>query len=110
MGIVDKILRVLFGGTALVFITESLKVAAIAILKALGIGFLVYQGADLLVETFGGFLLSKLTDVITYAPQITGIIGLLNIDKFLGLILSAYTARLSFMASYRTSFKPTLGA
>jgi len=75
-------------------------------LVGLGIGYVVYQGADTLV----GSVLSYFSGGISAAgSQVPGLLQTLQIGPAINVIFSAYIARISLLASRKLSILPIGG-
>ncbi|ADQ27591.1 DUF2523 domain-containing protein [Ralstonia pseudosolanacearum] len=63
------------------------------VLIALGIGFVTYNGLDLLMSGIKSLFLSNVSQVGSVFPQIVGVIGLLKIPMSMNMILTTLAIR-----------------
>ena len=80
------LVQVLVGGFA-----ASIVQGIIKSLIAVGIGFVVYQGIDIVLNSINANILVNLSGV---SAQLQGMLGMLKVDKCLNVLTSAYACRL----------------
>lgn len=61
-------------------------------LAMLGIGLITYTGVDAGIETISGLITTRFDDLGAQSAQI---LGILQLDKFCSMILSAYAIKIS---------------
>jgi len=73
-----------------------LKPVVFRVLAILGIGIITYTGADSLINLLGDQIAQQFTGL---PPQLAQVFGILNVDKFATIIISAYAIRLGYQAT-----------
>lgn len=81
----------LFFGSALLAIPSIVK----KVLLTLGVGFIVYQGAQTLLDAIKTYILNEFTN-LSAVPIAAQVVGILNIDLAVTNILSALAIRLTW--------------
>ena len=66
------------------------------VLAFLGIGLIVYNGAEIVIEEFAAPIRNSLSNL---PPQLAQVFGILQIDIFATLIISAYASRVAVQAA-----------
>ena len=74
----------------------ALKPIVFRVLAFLGIGLIIFSGGEILVASFADALTSQITAL---PPQVAQIFGILNVDKFVTIIISAYSAKLAYRSA-----------
>lgn len=85
-GIAAWVVAALVGGFGQTIIHGLVK-----LLIALGLGFITYQGVDVLINNLMQHVYANFNAV---SPEMLGMLGVLKIDKALNVLASAYAARL----------------
>ena len=67
----------------------------INILVAMGVGFITYSGADLAIDAVGTYVQNQMSGLPGYMLQL---IGKLQMDTAISMILAAYAARFAVQA------------
>jgi len=85
-GFIKPLILAFFGGFSL-----SIPSLVARVLGALGMGFITYQGGQILLDRLKALLENQMTGLDS--PYV-GILGLMKIDDAIGVIVSAYTTSL----------------
>jgi hypothetical protein len=78
------------------FIGSNLKTFLFRALAVLGLGIITYSGGDLVISQFTDFIASRFFNL---PPIIGDVLGVMKIDVFMSLVLSAYVARFAITSA-----------
>lgn len=87
LGFIGVLVRSLLGGLAI-----SLPTLVRRLLISFGVGAVVFTGLSVLLDDIASLAFGSLSGI---PPQVSSIIGILNIDVAFNIIISAYTIKLT---------------
>lgn len=77
------------------FLAATIPFLIVKILVGLGIGFITYTGAGLAIDEVATYVQSQMSGLPGYMLQL---IGMLQMDTAISMILAAYAARIAVQA------------